>query len=137
MPQVKEALKAEKEYQEEIGVKCKCKIGNYTDFVFLNTVGNIQRAEDLNRILKGITKTYNEKYATDDLLLPHINNHMLRHTFATRLCESGMNVKTIQYILGHSNIAVTMDIYTEVTNEFKKNEMEDFNDYLLNICDRQ
>lgn len=137
LPQVKEALKAEKEYQEEIGVKCKCKIGNYTDFVFLNTVGNIQRAEDLNRILKGITKTYNEKYATDDLLLPHINNHMLRHTFATRLCESGMNVKTIQYILGHSNIAVTMDIYTEVTNEFKKNEMEDFNDYLLNICDRQ
>ncbi len=103
--------------------------------MFLNTLGNLYKAEDLNRILKKIVKIYNEKYPDGDVVLPHISNHTLRHTFATRLCESGMNVKTIQYILGHSK--VTMDIYTEVTNEFKKNEMEGFNDYLLNICDRQ
>jgi integrase len=136
LPQVREALEIEKEYQNEIGVECKCKIGDYSDFVFLNTSGNIQRAEDLNRVLRDITKIYNEKYAVDDILLPHMNNHILRHTFATRLCESGMNIKTIQYILGHSNIAVTMDIYTDVTEDFKKKEMNDFHEYLLNVCDK-
>lgn len=39
----------------------------------------------------------------------------LRHTFATRLCESGANIKAIQSILGHSDIATTMDIYTKAT----------------------
>ena len=133
LEQVQKALTMEKEYQNEIGVKCKCKIGKYTDFVFLNTVGNLQRAEDLNRILKAIVKTYNTKYADSGVTLPHISNHILRHTFATRMYESGINPKTIQTILGHSNIAITMDIYTDVTDDFQKTEMDKLGDYLSNI----
>src|SRR5574344_462905 len=49
------------------------------------------------------------------VLIPNFSCHNLRHTFATRLCESGANIKAIQSILGHSDIATTMDIYTKAT----------------------
>ena len=39
---------------------------------------------------------------------------MLRHTFATRALESGMNIKTLSQILGHSSVAFTLDTYTHV-----------------------
>lgn len=50
------------------------------------------------------------------LLLPRIHNHILRHTFATRLNEANLNAKAIQAILGHKDIQTTMDIYTDATD---------------------
>ena len=47
--------------------------------------------------------------------LPAIRLHDLRHTAATLLIESGVNIKSVQAALGHSTIAVTMDIYAHVT----------------------
>ncbi|MBR3752270.1 MAG: tyrosine-type recombinase/integrase, partial [Ruminiclostridium sp.] len=40
--------------------------------------------------------------------------HMLRHTFCTEMAMRGLNVKTLQYIMGHSNISTTLNIYTHV-----------------------
>lgn len=45
-----------------------------------------------------------------------VTPHQLRHTYITRLCESGMDVKKVQYLAGHSTIAVTLNIYAHVTN---------------------
>ena len=66
------------------------------------------------------------------LLLPHISCHMLRHTFATRLCEAGVNIKVIQDVLGHSDIRVIMDVYAEATKDLKEREFISFNDYMTN-----
>lgn len=49
--------------------------------------------------------------------------HCFRHTFATRAIESGMNYKTLQTILGHSNIAMTLGLYAHVTEQTKEKEM--------------
>lgn len=49
--------------------------------------------------------------------------HVLRHTFATRCIESGMRPKTLQMILGHSTIGVTMNLYVHVTDEEKVKEV--------------
>lgn len=49
--------------------------------------------------------------------------HSLRHTFATRAVESGMNYKTLQTILGHSNISMTLGLYAHVTEQTKEKEM--------------
>ena len=55
----------------------------------------------------------------------------LRHTFTTRMCEAGVNVKVIQDTLGHSDIATTLEIYAEVTKEFKKQEFAGLNDFFV------
>lgn len=52
-----------------------------------------------------------------------ISMHLLRHTFATRCAEAGMIAKTLQMILGHSNIVTTMNIYVHATEDQKKKEM--------------
>lgn len=56
--------------------------------------------------------------------------HTLRHTFTTRLCESGINIKVIQSVLGHKDISTTLDIYAAVTRDLKKAEMEKFEDFM-------
>lgn len=56
--------------------------------------------------------------------------NILRHTFATRLCESGINLKVIQSVLGHADVSTTMNIYVDVTSSLKKKEIAAFGDYL-------
>lgn len=59
--------------------------------------------------------------------LPHANPHCLRHTFATRGLESGIDLKTMQELLGHSSILVTGDTYTHVLLDKKRNEINKLN----------
>ena len=49
--------------------------------------------------------------------------HVLRHTFATRCIEANMRPKTLQVILGHSNVGTTMNLYVHVTEDERQNEV--------------
>ena len=69
------------------------------------------------------------KGEVDPVLLPPFSCHSLRHTFTTRLCESGINVKVIQDVLGHADISTTMDIYCDVTKDLKQREFTSLGDY--------
>lgn len=55
----------------------------------------------------------------------------LRHTFGTRCIESGVNMKTLQKWLGHSNYKTTESIYTHITSEFEQKEIQKFSDFSL------
>ena len=55
--------------------------------------------------------------------------HTLRHTFTTRMCEAGVNVKVIQDILGHTDISTTLNIYADVTKELRKSEFDGLEAY--------
>ena len=122
---VREAFLMEKEMQEQLDVVCSATIDGYTDFVFLNRFGGLHTQGTLNKVYKRIIRDCNDaeflKSENPSVLLPNFSSHTLRHTFATRLCESGMNMKLIQDILGHSTISTTMDIYAHVTKEVKPN----------------
>ena len=56
--------------------------------------------------------------------------HALRHTFATRAIESGMDVRTLSEILGHSNITLTLQLYAHSTSETKRKAMESLEIFL-------
>ena len=124
---VKEAFEQERINQKFQGIKCEVTIDGYTDFIFLNRNGNVQHQGTLNKALRRIIRDCNEEVIAKDeenpVLLPRFSCHNLRHTFTTRLCESGMNIKAIQEILGHKDISTTMDIYAEATKDLKKREM--------------
>ena len=133
---VREAFLMEKEYQEASGISCKVKIDGYTDFIFINRFGSVQHQGTLNKALRRIIRDCNESVLErldkekELVLLPRFSCHILRHTFTTRLCEAGVNMKVIQDILGHSDISTTMNIYADVTKELKEREFGEFEEYL-------
>lgn len=59
-----------------------------------------------------------------------IRFHDLRHTYATRLFELDVNPKTVQMLLGHSNISITLNIYTHVMKDIKKDSIDKLNELL-------
>ena len=131
---VRDALKREMAYQAEIGISCRAEIDGYSDFVFINRFGDVQNQGTLNKALRRIIRDCNDEIllkGTDNpTLLPHFSCHSLRHTFATRLCENGVNIKVIQEVLGHSDFSTTMDIYTDVTKDLKQREFGNLNSCL-------
>ena len=135
--EVKKAFLMEKEYQKEAGIESVGRVEGYDDFIFVNQYGNVQHQGTLNKALQRIMRDCNGEVLDNALegetpvLLPHFSCHILRHTFATRLCESGINLKFVQSILGHVDISTTMNIYVSVTAETQLKEINAFEDYLM------
>lgn len=55
--------------------------------------------------------------------MPNITPHVCRHTYCSNMAKAGMNPKTLQYLMGHSDIGVTMNTYTHLGLEDAKDEM--------------
>lgn len=125
---VKEAFLIEKEKQELLDLHCNVTIDGYGDFIFINRFGQTQHQGTLNKAIRRIIRDCNdEQFLKDEnpnVLLPHFSCHSLRHTFATRMCEAGVNIKVIQDALGHRDISTTLNIYTDVTKELKCSEFD-------------
>lgn len=130
---VKEAFLMERENQEKLGIKCEVTIDGYTDFIFVNRFGMTQHGGTLNKAIQRIIRDCNDEELLKDenatVLLPHFSCHSLRHTFTTRMCEAGVNVKVIQDALGHQDISTTLNIYADVTRELKKSEFSGLDIY--------
>lgn len=98
------------------------KIDGYTDFLFLNLNGYPKVACNYDSMFRGLVKKYNKSH---DEALPKVTTpHTLRHTFCTNLANAGMNPKALQYIMGHSNIQMTLNYYAHATFESARAEME-------------
>lgn len=59
--------------------------------------------------------------------IQHYNFHCLRHTFATRALELGMDIKTLSEILGHTNVSITLNRYAHSLTDFKIQQMNKLN----------
>ena len=85
---------------------------------------------DIVFLCRNGTPTKNSAYDTklfyycDKAGIQKFSMHVLRHTFATRCIEAGMKPKTLQMILGHSSIGITMNLYVHITEDEKKKEMK-------------
>ncbi|MCM1228398.1 MAG: site-specific integrase [Clostridium sp.] len=93
----------------------------YTGYVFISSVGTMVDPRDFQRYFKNLLKKHG---------IREINVHGLRHTFATRALESGMSVKTLSEILGHSNVGFTLDTYAHVTEDLKSEAIRGMEGFL-------
>lgn len=100
---------------------------NFGNLVFPNKYGHPQQRGAIQRILNRIVSAMNSRNSHSIAPMPPIHPHILRHSFATRCFEVGIPAKTIQMLLGHNSIKLTMDIYTHVSEEKKKIDMEKLN----------
>lgn len=130
---VKEAFLEERENQKETGISCKASVDGYTDFIFVNRYGDTQHLGTLNKAIRRIIRDCNdaqfERSENPEVLLPHFSCHTLRHTFTTRMCEAGVNIKVIQDALGHADVSTTLGIYADVTKDLRKDEFAGLDAY--------
>jgi len=95
-------------------------VDGYTDFLFTTKTGYPKVVGNYDHILENLIRKYNKKHSDQ---LPHITPHSLRHTFCSHMANAGMNPKALQYIMGHSDISMTLDYYTHVSLDSVKAEM--------------
>ncbi len=96
-------------------------IDGYTGFLFLDKNGMPMVALHWEKYFQHIREKYNSIYKVQ---LPKITPHVCRHTFCSNMAKSGMNPKTLQYIMGHSDIGVTLNTYTHLGFDDVQEEMK-------------
>ena len=102
-------------------VKVEPAIGGYTGFLYLDKNDMPMVALHWEKYFLHAVRKYNNTYKVQ---MPKITPHVCRHTFCSNMAKSGMNPKTLQYLMGHSEIGVTMNTYTHVKEEDAVAEME-------------
>lgn len=121
---IRKALKEQRIMQFQLGINHNIEVDGVSGFVFTAKNGNPLATNAVNNILYNIIKAYNKE---EELMaynqqrkpefLPKISARTLRHTGCTRMAESGMDAKVLQYIMGHTNISITFDTYTHITDK--------------------
>lgn len=87
-------------------------INGYNNFVFTNANGKPLYPSNIDFILHKIVNRYNK---IADKPLPRISNHIFRHTACTRMIEAGMDIHTVAYILGHTDVKLIMRVYDHLS----------------------
>lgn len=64
---------------------------------------------------------YNKQHK---VVMPSITPHICRHTYCTEMAKTGINPKTLQYLMGHSEISVTLNVYTHLGFDDAKEELD-------------
>lgn len=99
---------------------------NYPDLLFTTKFGTPLNIEIFNQGVKRIIEEVNlSRDALDQI--ENFGGHTFRHTFATRCFEAGIQPKTVQAYLGHASLSMTMDLYTAVMPDYKKQEIQKLN----------
>ena len=99
-------------------------IDGYSDFIFLAKTGRPLMPSAVNNVIYNVIDAYNKeeegkarKEHRKAELLPKISAHNLRHTACSNMAKQGMNVKVLQYLMGHAHSDVTMDVYNHIASK--------------------
>lgn len=95
-------------------------VDGYSGFLFVSECGKPYLADHYQTVLRRAVQRYNKTHAEQ---LPKISPHVLRHTFCTRLASKNMNPKSLQYIMGHADINITLNLYAHVSLDAVKAEV--------------
>ena len=100
-------------------------VDGYTGFLFLDDKGLPLVAMHWEHRFNHMVKRYNDIYRVQ---MPNITPHVCRHTYCSNMAKSGMNPKTLQYLMGHSDIGVTLNTYTHLGLEDAEDELKRLED---------
>lgn len=95
---------------------------NFDKQLFLSPKGEYVRPENANRKLRELLHKMG---------IYNISSHSLRHTYGTRCIEAGMRAVALQRLMGHTDVAITLNTYTSVFNKYKETELEKVNNYYM------
>ena len=98
-------------HANRVAPKIEPMVDGYAGFLFLDKNDKPMVALHWEKYLEHIIEKYNKIYR---IQMPKVTPHVCRHTFCSNMAKSGMNPKTLQYIMGHSDISVTLNVYTHV-----------------------
>ena len=118
-PEVKEAF--QRILANRKNPKVEPMVDGYSGFLFLDKNGRPMVALHWEKYFQHIREKYNKIYKVQ---MPKVTPHVCRHTFCSNMAKSGMNPKTLQYIMGHSEIGVTLNTYTHLGYEDAEEEMQ-------------
>lgn len=118
-PEVKEAF--QRILANRKNPKVEPMVDGYSGFLFLDKNGRPMVALHWEKYFQHIREKYNKIYR---IQMPKVTPHVCRHTFCSNMAKSGMNPKTLQYIMGHSDISVTLNVYTHLNYDDAKEEMQ-------------
>lgn len=119
LQEYKKKVQAEQEELAELGEGFK-----EDDFIFKTKCNHPITSEYLRKTCQGICKSNNFR---------KVGIHELRHTFATRSIEAGIDLRVLQEILGHASYSTTADIYVHILGQVKLSQMNRLEDYLTDI----
>lgn len=100
-------------------------VDGYTGFLFLDDKGLPLVAMHWEHRFNHMVKRYNDIYRVQ---MPNITPHVCRHTYCSNMAKFGMNPKTLQYLMGHSDIGVTLNTYTHLGLEDAEDELKRLED---------
>lgn len=121
IPMTERCYMALKRIVKNRGKATPLKVNGYTNFLFLKQDGLPRTRDNYDSMVSGLVKKYNKWHR--DNPLPKVTPHTFRHTFCTRMANAGMLPTTLQYIMGHANITMTLGYYTHTTFESAQVEM--------------
>lgn len=117
------AFGAQRKLDFMLGKDRDIEVEGYKGFIFTAKTGRPLMPAAVNSILYNIVNAYNKtelqtakKQHRRAELLPKFSVHVTRHTACTRMAESGMDIKVLQYIMGHSDIGMSMQVYNHITD---------------------
>lgn len=96
-------------------------VDGHVGFLYLNVNENPLFAIDWEHYFKHICQKYNRLYK---LQMPVVTPHVCRHTYCTNMAKAGLSAKSLQYLMGHSDISVTLNVYTHIKFEDAEKELK-------------
>ena len=105
--------------------KVEKSIDGYSGFLFYDDNGMPLVAMHWQHRFNHMVVRYNDIYRVQ---MPNITPHVCRHTYCSNMAKSGMNPKTLQYLMGHSDIGVTLNTYTHLGLEDAEDELKRLED---------
>ena len=101
--------------------KVEKSIDGYSGFLFYDDNGMPLVAMHWQHRFNHMVGRYNDIYRVQ---MPNITPHVCRHTYCSNMAKSGLNPKTLQYLMGHSDISVTMNVYTHIGFDDAEEELK-------------